>query len=619
MANFLTNLLFEPKGKHDPTKTYTIKDTVMSPDGSQVYFALQDVPAGIALDNTEYWILQIDLHASKVELDNAAAAVAGAVSANVDQNLTETQKATARRNIGMDKVIESLSDPLEASGNPLVVNPVGGLPFDSVVTVLEPKQEGSGDPYPAGGGRNKLPNTATSQTVNGITFTVNADGSITANGTATADAEIIVYNVNTDANDYTGCVLSGCPAGGSGSTYFMRYSNKSDGINNDYGAGVTIDSEYTGAAAVIARIKSGVVASNLIFKPMLRLASDPDSTYAPPSNIRPITGWDAVEMNHAGVNLLDTSGLIERTDKGVTFTPVYDDLGRLLYINANGTATGGRAYYYCTSEQAYAVNLPFGEVFTLSGANELSGLGNIKVHSRDYSTVDVIDQGSGVTFTASYEGTYGVWINVNDGKTVNNAHIRPQIELGSVATPFQPYAGKLHTVQIGQTVYGGKFDWLTGKLVVGNAKIDLGTCTWTYDDAYGRFVSNSDSVLKKPTKPRTEPFVCSCYTVIDDGRGIGDIPNCAIYAVALASGTVFYVHDNRYTDANDFTQMITGQAVVYPLAEPYTIQLTPTEIIALSGVNTLYGDGTITVTGKQSKTLSLMDRVAALENTVLNL
>ena len=91
MAKLLTKLLFEPKGKHDPTQAYTIKDTVMSADGSQVYFALQNVPVGIQLNNTEYWILQIDLSETKADMEaatdaaNAAAEDASQLSGQVEQ------------------------------------------------------------------------------------------------------------------------------------------------------------------------------------------------------------------------------------------------------------------------------------------------------------------------------------------------------------------------------------------------------------------------------------------------------------------------------------------------------------------------------------------------------
>ena len=71
----LTNLIFEPKGRHDPNLAYNIKDTVMNAAGNRVYFALQDVPAGIELENEEYWILQIDL--SEVTGGGAVASVNG--------------------------------------------------------------------------------------------------------------------------------------------------------------------------------------------------------------------------------------------------------------------------------------------------------------------------------------------------------------------------------------------------------------------------------------------------------------------------------------------------------------------------------------------------------------
>ena len=46
----------------------------MSADGSRVYFALQNVPVGIQLNNTEYWIRQIDLSGTKSDMEAATAA-----------------------------------------------------------------------------------------------------------------------------------------------------------------------------------------------------------------------------------------------------------------------------------------------------------------------------------------------------------------------------------------------------------------------------------------------------------------------------------------------------------------------------------------------------------------
>jgi len=61
---------------------------VMSADGSRVYFALQDVPPGIQLDNVEYWICQIDLSKTKSDMD-AAIDTANAIAANVKTDIAQ--------------------------------------------------------------------------------------------------------------------------------------------------------------------------------------------------------------------------------------------------------------------------------------------------------------------------------------------------------------------------------------------------------------------------------------------------------------------------------------------------------------------------------------------------
>lgn len=58
--------------------------------------------------------------------------------------------------------------------------------------------------------------------------------------------------------------------------------------------------------------------------------------------------------------------------------------------------------------------------------------------------------------------------------------------------------------------------------------------------------------------------------------------------------------------------------IVYPMQEPVTIQLTPQEILALSGTNTIYTDtGDTTVSGRADPNAvinNLAQRIAALES-----
>ena len=62
--------------------------------------------------------------------------------------------------------------------------------------------------------------------------------------------------------------------------------------------------------------------------------------------------------------------------------------------------------------------------------------------------------------------------------------------------------------------------------------------------------------------------------------------------------------------------------IVYPAQEPVTIQLTPQEILALSGTNTIYTDtGDTTVSGRADPNTiiqQLAARIAALEGQAIN-
>ena len=127
-------------------------------------------------------------------------------------------------------------------------------------------------------GKNLLPNKAVSQTINGITFTVNIDGSITAIGTASdkADFRILTNYINDED-----VILSGCPVGGSSSTYKLQlYDNTAQQGYNDYGEGVIISSlEHNCLIQIV--IYSGQTVDNITFYPMLRKTSILDPTYEP--------------------------------------------------------------------------------------------------------------------------------------------------------------------------------------------------------------------------------------------------------------------------------------------------------------------------------------------------
>lgn len=136
------------------------------------------------------------------------------------------------------------------------------------------------------GAKNLLKWSKASTTINGVTFTNNGDGTISAqtdaNG-ATADAHFIIVDSAT-AYDHTilgkKIILSGAPAQ-SGSDYPMMLVPWGGSNSYDYGNGVEIDipSSISGLRVDCIVWKNRVLTTPITFKPMIRLASDTDTTY----------------------------------------------------------------------------------------------------------------------------------------------------------------------------------------------------------------------------------------------------------------------------------------------------------------------------------------------------
>lgn len=143
-----------------------------------------------------------------------------------------------------------------------------------------------------GGAKNLLKIMASSQTIKGVTFTVNDDQTVTVNGTnnGTGPATfIIVSNAQATTIPDGKYILSGCPAGG-GISYDLRWYLYSPGKSAyDVGAGSLVEkSGNTTDSNIAIVVKEGRTANNLVFKPMICSKADWDisQSYQPyaPSN-----------------------------------------------------------------------------------------------------------------------------------------------------------------------------------------------------------------------------------------------------------------------------------------------------------------------------------------------
>ena len=141
--------------------------------------------------------------------------------------------------------------------------------------------------YPADGlflqdieSKNLIHNTAPTQTKNGLTFTMYANGTVWVSGTATADTYVTLDSaiVPSASGSY---ILSGCPSGGASSTYRLYIENTSASVQGtDYGSAATMTLTGGTTYRAIILVRSGTTMGKS-YAPMLRKASVADSTYVP--------------------------------------------------------------------------------------------------------------------------------------------------------------------------------------------------------------------------------------------------------------------------------------------------------------------------------------------------
>lgn len=141
----------------------------------------------------------------------------------------------------------------------------------------------------------KYPYSSATMTINGVTFTDNGDGTITANGTATQNAYYYLDNNSGNSHNTLGknVWLSGCPAGGSLQTYVLQWFNYDGSLSaaRDFGKGInfTVNEASADNYNIVIVIMAGVTANNLVFRPMLN-TGDVSAPWAPYQTISaPIT------------------------------------------------------------------------------------------------------------------------------------------------------------------------------------------------------------------------------------------------------------------------------------------------------------------------------------------
>lgn len=211
------------------------------------------------------------------------------------------------------------------------------------------------------GAKNLLENNATTRTIDGITLTVNSDKSITANGTRSSATNVLYLQLMNKVELPSGkYIYSGCPSGGAINTYHQMVNiyNSDDTFNRseyDIGSGVEFNVQNGQKVSLYApRIATEFTdtVTNLTFKPMLRLASDPDNTYVPYAMTNRELTEGKLDSSVAGVDEDETTAKVAH-EYGTHFVKNGKYCRALDYIGVGATFSLGTNYIEETITNAY--------------------------------------------------------------------------------------------------------------------------------------------------------------------------------------------------------------------------------------------------------------------------
>lgn len=191
----------------------------------------------------------------------------------------------------------------------------------------------------------KYPYSSATMTINGVTFTDNGDGTITANGTATQNAYYYLDNNSGNAHNTLGknVWLSGCPAGGSLQTYVLQWFNYDGSLSaaRDFGKGInfTVSEASADNYNIVIVIMTGVTANNLVFRPMVN-AGDTALPWAPyQTKSAPITLTEplrGIGEYRDRIMYRDGEWGIERQTHKMEFDGSQDEVWAVQSVNDNG-------------------------------------------------------------------------------------------------------------------------------------------------------------------------------------------------------------------------------------------------------------------------------------------
>lgn len=296
-----------------------------------------------------------------------------------------------------------------------------------------------------------------------------------------------------------------------------------------------------------------------------------------PDNVRPVSGWDAVEVVRTGKNLFNVNEDIS-ADK--------------FYYNADGTTTISSNY---RTSGWIKVKPNTSYFWAINGVPPATGIGTHNAPRVAFFDADRNWLMSGGTLggygSASVSPSNAVWarVPVYANPSVPTAMF---VEGTQIPSTYEPYTCSTYPVTLPQTVYGGQVDVVSGegKIVYASAVFD-GTESWDNRTGCAGVFSHTITGMPNNSSSTILPDIISDY--------LPTVTQANIIATATTQGVSIFTWGNQIvvklpgvTTLADFKAYLSEHplTVVYPLITPTDFSVTPQEVPTLYGSNAVYAD-----------------------------
>ena len=508
---------------------------------------------------------------------------------------------------GQGNTLSVLAEALTrtASGNPVVITDCAGGKARSLITSINAIQDlhGYDKPWSGGSGKNKLPMTVSAikaantvgtwsgniYTWNGNTFEILTDSANNVLGIKVGGT-----------NNGTACRFQVCNEGfiGDGSYYlngsstefsggqtqlYTKYSATNYAVSyNGADTPFTVSSGYTIGGVYILVDANISFSSPIIYRPMIRLSTESDASFAPYSNVCPISGRTAARVDDVGKNLLPYDAW--KTVGIIGGSAMWENNGVTLTATANDCYTRFLEHDF---PQGARIPITNGQKITISWQETTNKHGLVAIFP-NASMTGLVTADNATAKKVTYTGKSGdTFITfrfgvTNSGDTIAYKNI--MIEYGETSHDYEPYAHSSATIQLGTTVYGADINWDTGVMTVTHVLL----------------VNNTADMDNSEDWPGWRTSGIRQYI----GGGINRVFTEQTMNVGTVYGanttgnddTLILPKDTYNLSQTEWKALSTDVQIIVPLATPTTIQLTPTMLEMLKGYNRVTVEsGTITL------------------------